>query len=213
MNDYDSVATTPCQAQRIAIRAYITDQDFETHDINFRLSWRPASMVEIGHAIRHQQSKIISSEAGLGKVQSSKVVSHIISQSVTVSPTNRLYLTGSVNFTWDQMKTPAIAFVQHADNNYVNGSIGGGYALAKLDDLYLDYSFFRAKNYIDASALTLPYGLDQKLQAAYLTWVRRQSERLVYTVKYGYVTNRDGTWVGRNDFDAHVLYGKVQYRF
>lgn len=213
MNDYDSTRdnTPPGTADRYP--AYITDQDFETHDINFRLSWRPASMVGLVTRYDNQQSKIISSEAGLGKVQSSKVVSHIISQSVTVSPTSRLYLTGSVNFTWDQMKTPAIAFVQHADNNYVNGSIGGGYALAKLDDLYLDYSFFRAKNYIDASTLTLPYGLDQKLQAAYLTWVRRQSERLVYTVKYGYVTNRDGTWVGRNDFDAHVLYGKVQYRF
>ena len=95
----------------------------------------------------------------------------------------------------------------------MNGSIGGGYALAKLDDIYFDYSFFRAKNFIDRSQFTLPYGVDQKLQAAYLTWVRRQAAHLVYTLKYGYITHRDGTWVGRNDFDAHVLYAKVQYHF
>jgi hypothetical protein len=111
------------------------------------------------------------------------------------------------------MQTPAIAFVQHADNNYLNGSIGAGYALAKLDDLYLDYSWFNARNFIDRSTETLPYGLSQKTQAGYLTWVRRQSAHLIYTFKYGYLQNRDITWAGLNDFDAHVIYGKVQYRF
>jgi hypothetical protein len=213
INDYDAIRdnTPPGTADRYP--AYITGQDFETNDYNVRLSWRPVSLLGLVTRYDNQQSKIISSEAGLGKTQSSKLISHIISQSVTWSPTSRLYLTGNVNLTYDQMQTPAIAFVQHADNNYINGSLGGGYALAKLDDLYLDYSFFRAKNLIDRSALTLPYGVDQKLQAAYLTWVRRQTEHLVYAFKYGYVTNRDGTWLGRNDFDAHVLYAKVQYHF
>lgn len=212
-NDYKATRdnTLPGTADRYP--AYITGQDFKTHDFNVRLSWRPASLVSLVTRYDHQQSRIVSNEAGLVATPSSRLVSHIISQSVTFSPTSRLYLTGNLNLTYDQMHTPAIAFVQHADNNYVNGSIGGGYALAKLDDVYLDYSFFRAKNFIDRSAFTLPYGADQKTQATYLTWVRRQSAHLVYTVKYGYVTNRDGTWVGRNDFDAHVIYAKVQYHF
>jgi hypothetical protein len=115
--------------------------------------------------------------------------------------------------TWDQLATPAYNFVLDSDNNCVSGSLGGGYALAKQDDVYLDYSFFRAKNFVDNSALSLPFGADQKQQGAYVTWVRRESERLIYTIKYGYVTNRDGTWAGRNDFDAHVIYAKVQYHF
>ena len=102
--------------------------------------------------------------------------------------------------------------MQNADNNYVR-SIGGGYALAKLDDIYVDYSWFRASNYLDRSALTLPYGASQKTRAGYVTWVRRQSENLIYTFKHGYVSNRDGTWVGINNFDANVIYGKVQYKF
>ena len=77
----------------------------------------------------------------------------------------------------------------------------------------MDCSCFRARNFSDNSALSLPYGADRKQQGSYLTWVRRQSEHLIYTVKYGYVTNRDGTWAGRNDFDAHVVYAKVQHRF
>jgi hypothetical protein len=213
VNDYDARRDNTPAGSADRYPAYITDQDFETHDLNFRVSWRPAALVSFVTRYDHQQSKIISSEAGLGKVQSSRLVSHIISESVTLSPTSRLYLTANVNLTYDQMNTPAIAFVPHADNNYINGSLGGGYAVAKLDDLYLDYSYFRAKNFIDRSAVTLPYGVDQRTQTIYLTWVRRQSEHLVYTMKYGYVTNRDGTWVGRNDFDAHVVYAKVQYHF
>jgi hypothetical protein len=125
----------------------------------------------------------------------------------------RAGFTSRVNLTYDQLETPAYAFVQHGDNNYINGSVGGGYALAKLDDVYFDYTFFRAKNFIDNSALSLPYGADQDQQAAYVTWVRRQSEHLTYTVKYGYLKNRDITWAGLNDFKAHVIFAKVQYHF
>ena len=61
--------------------------------------------------------------------------------------------------------------------------------------------------------MTLPLNAGQKLQSAFLTWVRRHSDRVIYTAKYGYATNRDGTFGGLNDFDAHILYGKVQYKF
>jgi hypothetical protein len=213
VNDYDIHRDNTPAASSDRYPAYITDQDFETHDVNFRVSWRPVSL--LGFVTRYdlQRSTITSNEAGLTKVESSKLTSHILSESITWSPTTRLYFNGSVNFTWDQLSTPAYSFVLKSDNNYVNGSIGAGYALAKLDDVYVDYSFFRAKNFFDNSALSLPYGADQKQQAAYVTWVRRQSEHLIYTVKYGYVTQRDGLWAGRNDFDAHVIYAKVQYNF
>ena len=213
VNDYDAIrdSTAPGTADRYP--AYITDQDFETHDMNFRVSWRPMPLLGLVTRYDHQQSRIISQEAGLQKVRSSKYRSHILSQSATWSPANRLFVTANVNVTYDQLETPAYAFVQHGDNNYVTGTVGGGYALAKLDDLYFEYGWFRASNFLDNSATSLPYGLSQKQQTASLTWVRRQTEHLIYTFKYGYVTNRDGTWVGRNDFDAHVFYARVQYHF
>jgi hypothetical protein len=61
--------------------------------------------------------------------------------------------------------------------------------------------------------VTLPYAADQKQNAVYLTWVRKQTDHLVYTVRYGYATKRDVTWGGLNDFDAHLLYARVQYHF
>jgi hypothetical protein len=213
VNDYDARRDNTPNTGADRYPAYITDQDFEVNDFNLRMSWRPRPMLNLVTRYDNQQSKIITGEAGLPMDRSSSLQSHIISQSVTWSPTSRLYLTGNVNVTYDQMETPAVLFVQHGDNNYVSGSLGAGYALAKQDDLYLDYSFFRANNFIDRSALTLPYGNSQKTHSGYLTWVRRQSEHLVYTVKYGYVTNRDVTWAGLNDFDAHLIYARVQYKF
>lgn len=213
VNDYDAVRDNTLAGSADRYPAYITDQDFETNDLNFRVSWRPMPLVSSVTRYDYQRSTVVSNEAGLLKTESSKIVSHILSQSLTFNPTNRLYLTGNVNVTWDQLSTPAYSFVLNSDNNYVNGSLGGGYALAKLDDLYFDYAFFRAKNFIDNSALSLPFGADQKQQGAFVTWVRRQTEHLTYTVKYGYVENTDGTWAGLNDYKAHVIYAKVQYHF
>lgn len=210
-NDYDtSRDSTPTASDRYP--AYLANQDFEVNDFNVRMSWRPTSALSLITRYDNQQSKIMTGAQDLPMYQSTKIQSHIISQSATWTPTGRLFLTGNVNVTYDQMQTPAYPFVLHGDNNYVNGSLGSGFVVSKQDDLYVDYSWFRANNFVDASRLSLPYGISQKYQSAGLTWVRRQSENLVYTFKYGYVTNKDQTWA-LNDFDAHVFYGKVQYRF
>jgi hypothetical protein len=213
VNDYDAVRDNTPAGSADRYPAFITDQDFSTHDFNVRVSWRPASLLSFDTRYDYQRSRIVSSEAGLPEVQSSRLTSHILSESVTWTPHARLYLTANVNITWDQLATPAYRFVLNSDNNYINATLGGGYALAKRDDVYFDYSFFRADNFADNSAVSLPYGADQKNQGAYLTWVRRQSERLIYTIKYGYLTRRDGTWAGRGNFDAHLVHAKVQYSF
>jgi hypothetical protein len=82
-----------------------------------------------------------------------------------------------------------------------------------VTDIYVDVYHYRADNYTSNPEVTLPLNSGQTLDTAFLTWVRRQSQRLVYTVKYGYGTNRDGTYGGQNDFTAHMLYGKVQLKF
>jgi hypothetical protein len=213
VNDYDAVRDNTPAGTADRYPAYITDQDFETHDFNFRVSWRPVSLLSFITRYDYQRSNIRTQEKGLDPVESSEMTSHILSESVTWSPTARLFLNANVNLTWDQLATPAYAFVLNSDNNYINATLGGGYALAKKDDVYFDYSYFEADNFVDNSALSLPFGASQKQKAIYLTWVRRQSDTLIYTIKYGYLTNRDGTWAGRADFDAHMIYAKVQYHF
>ena len=193
--------------------AFIIDQDIESHDGNVRLSWRPKSMLSFVSRYAYQRSTISSTMNGLPEIQDGKLTRHIITQTATWNPTPRLFLSGAVNVTCDQLAVPPHRLAMNSDNNYITASLGAGYAIGKVTDIYIDANHYRADNYTDNPAVTLPLNAGQKLQSAFLTWVRRHSDRIIYTVKYGYATSRDGTFGGLNDFDAHVLYGKVQYKF
>lgn len=213
--DYDHRRDSTSNAARSNDRypAFIIDQDIESHDGNVRLSWRPMSMLSFVSRYAYQRSTVTSTMDGLPEIQNGTLTRHVITQTATWNPTARLYLTAAVNLTFDQLVVPPHRLTMHSDNNYSSASLGAGYALGKVTDVYLEANHYRADNYTDNPAVTLPLNAGQKLQSAFLTWVRRQTDRVIYTVKYGYVTNRDGTFGGLNDFDAHVVYGKVQYKF
>jgi hypothetical protein len=107
-NDYDARRDNTPNLGTSSDRypGYITDQDFETNDFNVRLSWRPLLGLNLVSRYDNQQTKIISQDAGLGKVTSAQMKSHILSQSATWSPAGGYYLTGNVNVTYDTLVTP-----------------------------------------------------------------------------------------------------------
>lgn len=193
--------------------AFIIDQDIESNDGNVRLSWRPMAMLSFDTRYAYQESTLTSTMDGLPEIQNGRLRRHVFTQSATWNPTARLYLTGAVNFTYDQLAVPPHRLTFNSDNNYVTASLAAGYALGKITDVFLQADHYRADNYTDNPAVTLPFNAGQTTQSAFLTWVRRQNEHLIYTVKYGYATNRDGTFGGLNDFNAHLAYAKVQYKF
>ena len=193
--------------------AFIIDQDIESHDGNVRVSWRPKSMLSFVSRYAYQRTFVNSTLGVLPELQNGRLTRHVFTQTATWSPSARLYLTGAFNATYDQLVVPPHRLSMHSDNNYLSGSLGAGYALGKVTDVYLEANYHRADNFTDNPAVTLPLNAGQKLQSAFLTWTRRQSDRVTYTARYGYATNRDGTFGGLNDFDAHIFYGKVQYKF
>lgn len=192
---------------------FIIDQDIESREAGVRLSWRPASMLSLVTRYQHQRATVTTTMGVLPEIENGNLRRHAFTQSVTWSPTARLYFLGMVNLTYDQLHVPPHRLTFNSDNNYVSGSLGAGYAVGKKSDLYLDLNHYRADNYTDNVAVTLPMGAGQTTQSAFLTWVLRHSEHLVYTAKYGFARNRDGMFGGQNDFDAHIFYGKVQYKF
>jgi hypothetical protein len=213
--DYDHRRDSSSNSTRSGNRypAYIIDQDIESHDGNVRLSWRPRSMLSFVSRYAYQRSTVTTSFDGLGEIRNGVLTRHVFTQTATWNPTARLYLTGAVNLNYDQLAVPPHRFTFHSDNNYVSASLGAGYAVGKVTDLFVEANHYRADNYTDNPAVTLPLNAGQTTQSAFFTWVRRQSDRLIYTAKYGYATNRDGTFGGLNDFNAHLFYAKVQYKF
>lgn len=193
--------------------SYLIDQDIASHDGNVRLSWRPRAMLSFVTRYAHQQAVTTSTFENQPAIDHGRLTRHVVTQTATWNPTARLFLSGAVNVTYDQLKVPRHRFTMHSNNDYVNASLGAGYALGKVTDLYLDLNHYRADNYTDNSDVTIPLNAGQTTQSGFLTWVRRHGDRLIYTAKYGYATNRDGTFAGYNDYSAHLLYGKVQYKF
>ncbi len=193
--------------------AFVTDHDFATHDCNARLSWRLTPALSLVSRYDFQSSTVDTTTMDFARLRSGQATTHIFSQAATWTPLPRLYLSGNLNLTFDRLDTANIGLVRTGDNNYLNAWLGGGYALAKATDVFLDLSLYRSDGYKDVSATSLPYGADQRTQSASLTWIHRQTERLVYTVKYTYATNRDGLSGGTNDYRVHIVYSKIQYNF
>jgi hypothetical protein len=212
-NDYDAIRdNTTSSADRYP--AYITDQDFETTDFNVRVNFRPVGTLNLVSRYDYQLSTITSQEAGLAKVESSELTTHVFSQTATFNPVPRMFVSAGVNFVYDQLATPAYRFIRNSDNNYVSGTLGVGYALDDKSDLFLDYAYFSSEgNYADLSSITQPYGADSNRATAALTWNRRVTENLNVVAKYVYSENEDLLSGGWNDYTAHTLYTKLEFSF
>ncbi len=211
-------STAPTGADRYP--AYISHQDFETRDVNLRVSWSPALMVHLVARYDYQDSTIRTQDIGLAFNESANTTSHIVSTTATWNPLNRWFVQLGANQVFDTTVTPASALtgaaagiVLKSDNNYFNGSVSTGYALDDQTDLSADYSYYRADNYVDNSLRSTAYGADVTTHIASLTCTRRVSPQLSYTLKYTYAKNDDVTSGGMNNFRANTFYGKVQYRF
>jgi hypothetical protein len=213
--DYDHRRDNTSNAARSGDRypAFIIDQDIASHDGNIRVSWRPKAMLGFVTRYAYQRSVVTSTMSGLPEIQNGLLTRHVLTQTATWNPTARLYFTAAASVTYDQLVVPPHRLTFNSDNNYTSASLGSGYALGKVTDVFLEANYYRADNFTENRAVTLPLNAGQMTRSAFLTWVRRQSDRLIYTLKYGYATNRDGTFAGLNDFNAHIFYGKVQYKF
>jgi hypothetical protein len=194
---------------------FTTDESIGTVDYNLRMTWRPLVLLSFITRYDYQRSDIRDTMSGLTAVDSSRFTSHIVSETVTANPLARLYVTVGVNVAFNQLGTPATdtTVLKNGDSNYTDGSLTAGYALDARSDLNLDYAIYTAFNLVNDPATTLPYGAEEHQNTASLTWVRRQTKHLVYTVKLTYATYRDGATGGLDNYTAEILYAKVQYRF
>jgi hypothetical protein len=219
-NDYHAVRdNTVSTADRYP--AYVTNQDFETNDFNIRLTWRASPNFRTVTRYDYQKTTISSQEVGLAFAESMNSTQHILSESITWNPLPRWYVQGTANYVLETLKTPvtgltgaAANLVKNSDANYLNVSVSSGYALDEQSDLLADYMLYRAMgNYVNNSAVTVPYGTDSKLQVVSLGWSRKLDRRTTLNLKYSYAKNEDVPSRGTADYEAHLIYGKLQYRF
>jgi hypothetical protein len=203
--------------------AFLLAQDFETDDSNVRLTWRPLNNLTLISRYDFQLSTVDMQGDGLSTVQSSKITSHIFSESVSWTPLPRLLLQASVNYALDKTDTPAdevvttngvpLNVVLDTKNDYWNASAGVNFVLDDKTDLQAQYTYYRADNYVDNSAVSQPYGVDAEEHGITAALIRRLTDRVRWTLRYGFFNNHDRTSGGHNDYDAHLVMTSMQVRF
>ena len=199
---------------------FIQDQKFDTDDANFRISLRPLNNVTLVTRYDFQLSRMFMTGDSLGEVQSGETTTHIISQSASWSPLPRLVLQGNFNYVLDSTDTPGDRLggimanqIQQAENNYWDAGALVGYALDDKTDLQLEYFYYRADDYQNNSAFSQPYGAGEEQNGVTVTLLRQLSRSIRWTLKYGFFSNHDQTYGGHKNYNAHLVYSSLQYRF
>ena len=222
-NDYDydherdSTPNDSASANRYP--AYMVMHNFETYDGNVRLTLRPVRKVTMVTRYEYQWNTVHARPdaiSGLAEVESSKMTSQIFAQDISWSPWSRLYLQAGFNYVVSETETPASDYTRailESENNYWTVNFSSGLVLDDKTDLNIGYFYYQADNYQDNSEFGLPLGASGTEHGVTATLVRRLSKNLRLTCKYGYYQYDDGTYGGNRDYDAHVLYSSLQYRF
>lgn len=206
--------------------AFIKEHGFDTHDINFRTTWRPLANVTLVSRYDFQVSTIETrgdiNNMGvkLGAVESAEATTHIFSQSISWSPLARLYLQGNISYVMDRTTTPAAdikgaatRLTQNADNEYWNATVTTGVVMSDKTDLQAQYYYYRADDFSDNSSVSVPYGADAEQHGVTVTYLHRIRKNLHWRLQYGYFKGTDAMAGGHNNYDAHLVYSSMQYLF
>jgi hypothetical protein len=222
-NEYDynnSPAPGNVNSGSPAYPGLIVYQGFQTWDGNTRLTLHPMSKITLVSRYEYQLSTIATrpdATSGLGEVDSSRMHSHILGQNLSWTPLNWLSLQAGANYVISETRTPASDYTQailNSQNNYWTINFNADFALDDKTDLNLGYYYYRAadgQNSIGSNGL--PLGTDTLENSVTATLTRRITKNLRWNLRYAFTRYEDFASAGGYNFDAHVLFTSVQYRF
>lgn len=199
--------------------AYLVMQDFETYDGSLRVALRPWQSVTLATRYEAQFSTVNTRPdtlSGLGLVETSEMASHIFAEDISWAPWTRLYLQAGFNYVVSDTKTPASEVTEailESQNNYWTLNFSSSLVLDVKTDLKLSYYYYQADNFSGDPDLGVIYGADSHEHGVTATLVRRITDQIRWTMRYGFFLNRDEHAGGNEDYDTHLLFSSLQYRF
>jgi hypothetical protein len=199
--------------------AYLTMHEFATYDGNVRLTLKPLRNLSLVGRYEYQASTVDTrpdSISGLREVESSEMRSHILAGDINWSPWSRLYFQLGANYVRSETETPAARVTQallDAQNNYWTLNLSSGLVLDDKSDIKVGYFYYLADNFEDNSEFGLPLGMSAEEHGVTASYTRRLSKSLRLNVRYGYFRYDDETFGGSRDYESHMVFSSVQYRF
>lgn len=202
-----------------AYPAFLVFQDFKTYDGNIRLTLRPLKNVTLVSRYDYQLSTIDTKPdpvSGLTEVESSRMTRHMFAQNASWTPLNWLSLQAGFNYVSSVTETPASQITQailNSQNNYYTINFNAGFILDEKTSLDLGCFYYRADDYANNSAYGLPLGAGAEEQGVTARLSRRITKNLRLNLKYAFTHYTDAASNGADNYDAHVIFSSLQYRF
>lgn len=213
--DYDNRLT----ASPTGYPGFLDDQNFKTDDMNVRATWRPLGTLLLVTRYDFQLSTVETSAGSLNSVESAETTTHIVSESIGWTPWSRLYVQANGSYVLESVDTPAANLpgitnlVLNFPSDYWDANVMAGFAINDKTDLQLQYSYYRADDFVNNSTFSQPYGAGFEQQNVTATLNRQISKAVRASLKYGFYHNHNETSGGHNDYDAHLLFATIEYRF
>ncbi|MGD0744293.1 MAG: hypothetical protein ABSA45_03975 [Verrucomicrobiota bacterium] len=201
-----------------AYPGFLIYQGFETWDGNLRLTLRPLNQVTLVSRYEYQRSTIRTRPdpaSGLSEVDASRMRTHLIGQNASWTPLNWLGLQAGFNYVISETETPASDFTRsilNAQNNYWTVNFNSDFVLDEKTDLNLGYFYYRADDY-QPPVNGLPLGAGAEEHSVTATLSRRITKNLRLNLKYAFTHYEDSASTGHFNYDAHVIFSSLQYRF
>ncbi len=212
-------------------RPIMTEHNTEVDDFNLRMTWRPMSNVSLVTRYDYRHTEYENAGINWSKplidppilyplIESGDIVSHIVSQSVTWSPMERLYIQGTASWISSETETPD-TYTGDSDNDYLTATLTAGYAIDNRTDITASYTYFGASNYVNSVGFTgvptMGYGLNTQEHGVNVTLTRVLTPNMIWNLRYGFITSNTDPMPdqsgGYNDFDAHMVSTGLQIRF
>lgn len=203
---------------------YLKKQYFTTDDMNIRVTWQALNNVSLITRYDFQYSTvdtwgIPNGGTQAGGVESANISNHILSESINWTPLACLYFQVGGSYVLNSLDTPVAGsagingLVLNSVNDYWTLDASAGYEFDEKTHLQLQYSYYRADNYVNNAPIGQPYGAGDEQHSVTATLTREISKAIQVSLKYGFFRNRDETSGGMNDYDAHLVYVSTQFKF
>jgi hypothetical protein len=210
----------------------LIDQDWNTDDVNIRVTFRPkvpACLGTLALVSRYDFERTTidgrwehAGEPFLAEEETGEITQHVMTESITWSPLARFFLDANFSYTLNQTDTPANNInltpntsptVVNFRNDYWTVTSGVGYIIDDKTDVYGDFSFYCANDHFKNAVVAVPYGLGATEYTASASVTRQLTKQMRLLLRYGYFNYRDATSGGHNNYEAHSIFSGLQYRF
>ncbi len=211
----------------------LINQDWNTDDFNIRVNYRPnlpPALGTLSFVTRYDfvrtsidgQWEIFTDGILLNEIETGVITKNVISESVNWSPLARLYFQTDFSYVWDKTHTPAsnIILVPGAGatvldffNDFWTVTASAGYIIDDKTDIHLEYSYYRANDYVNNALASVPYGAGATENVASATLTRQLTKQVRLQFKYTYYNYDDQTSGGHNNYRAHSIFSGLQFRF